>query len=104
MKKKISLLFILALLANCGTASEMGKVLRNEKTKTTDEFLVKKNEALSQPPDFKTLPAPNSLKNPPAAKNSGELSLKNIMNENKKINNNKTNKSLEQSILNEIRK
>ena len=45
----------------CGTLNEAGKVLRNEKIKTTDEFLVKKKEPLSQPPDFNTIPEPGSL-------------------------------------------
>ena len=31
------------LLVSCGTLKDAGKVLRNEKIKTTDEFLVKKN-------------------------------------------------------------
>ena len=32
----------LILLNSCGGFSDVGKVLRNEKTRTTDEFLVKK--------------------------------------------------------------
>ena len=53
---------LLILLNSCGGFSDVGKVLRNEKTRTTDEFLVKK-EPLSLPPDFKTLPEPNTKKN-----------------------------------------
>ena len=42
---KTTLFFIIGmLLYSCG-GSEIGKVLRNEKTKTTDEFLVKKKTA-----------------------------------------------------------
>ena len=63
--KKIKLIIILGCLSfifyGCGTLSEAGKVLRNEKVKTTDEFLVKKKEPLSQPPDFNTIPEPGSL-------------------------------------------
>ena len=33
---------ILILLNSCGSLGEAGKILRNEKIKTTDEFLVKK--------------------------------------------------------------
>ena len=41
--KKINLLLIaLLFLTSCGGLKEAGKVLRNEKIKTTDEFLVKK--------------------------------------------------------------
>ena len=36
--------------------------MRNEKTTTTDEFLVKKKEPLVLPPNYNELPEPNSLK------------------------------------------
>ena len=36
------LLIVLVLLVSCGGLKEAGQVLRNEKIKTTDEFLVKK--------------------------------------------------------------
>ena len=42
--------------------SDAGKVLRNEKTKTTDEFLVKKKEPLVFPPDYNELPKPGTKK------------------------------------------
>ena len=41
---------------------EAGKVLRNEKIKTTDEFLVKKKEPLVLPPDYEKIPEPGSAK------------------------------------------
>ena len=41
MKKIIHLILIL-ILSSCGGLDEAGKVLRNEKIKTNDEFLVKK--------------------------------------------------------------
>ena len=41
--------------------SEAGKVLRNEKIKTTDEFLVKKRQPLVLPPDYDTLPTPGTI-------------------------------------------
>tara|TARA_A100001011_G_scaffold388807_1_gene469159 strand:- start:7 stop:318 length:312 start_codon:yes stop_codon:yes gene_type:complete len=63
--KRIKFIIILGCLNfvfyGCGTLNEAGKVLRNEKIKTTDEFLVKKKEPLSQPPDFNTIPEPGSL-------------------------------------------
>ena len=104
MKKKINLIFLFLFLNSCGTATDLGKVLRNEKIKSTDEFLVKKNESLSQPPDYQNLPTPDSLKNPVNKNNSDELSLKKIMNQKSDTSTKKSNKSLEQSILNEIRK
>ena len=61
--KKINLLITLSfLVTSCGGFSEAGKVLRNEKIKTTDEFLVKKKDPLELPPNFEELPLPNSKK------------------------------------------
>ena len=42
MKKFTYLLVILLFLVSCGGFKEAGKVLRNEKQITTDEFLVEK--------------------------------------------------------------
>ena len=50
----------LFLLSGCAGFSEAGKVLRNEKSEATDEFLIKK-EPLTQPPDYKILPTPDSM-------------------------------------------
>ena len=59
---KIYILIIITFfLYSCG-GSEVGKILRNEKTNTTDEFLVKKKEPLILPPDFKEIPEPGSIK------------------------------------------
>tara|TARA_B100000963_G_C22386899_1_gene562710 strand:+ start:527 stop:772 length:246 start_codon:yes stop_codon:yes gene_type:complete len=40
---------------------EAGKVLRNEKQNTTDEFLVKKKEPLIIPPDLDKIPEPGTV-------------------------------------------
>ena len=101
--KTILLYFILIIfLHSCGGASDAAKVLKNEKITNTDEFLVKKRDPLILPPDYNTLPSPNSIK------------------ESKKNNDNKINKilklpdqssatstgssSVEESIINNIRK
>ena len=55
------LIFIFLILISCSSLKEAGKVLRNEKTNTTDEFLVKKKEPLVLPPDYKKIPEPGSL-------------------------------------------
>ena len=60
--KKFIILLIFILFAGCGTFKEVGKVMRNEKTTTTDEFLVKKKEPLVLPPNYNELPEPDSLK------------------------------------------
>ena len=58
MKIKYLLLFI--FLVSCGSFSEAGKALRNEKTRTTDEFLIEKRGPLSLPPKMGELPKPRS--------------------------------------------
>ena len=59
--KTILLYFILiTFLHSCGGASDAAKVLRNEKVTNTDEFLVKKRDPLILPPEYNTLPEPNS--------------------------------------------
>ena len=61
IKNKLFLSFIvLNFLLSCASFDEAGKVLKNEKIKTTDEFLVKKRDPLILPPDFKDVPTPGS--------------------------------------------
>ena len=102
MNKKTLLVIIFFVQVSCSSLSEVGKVLRNEKINSTDEFLVKKNEPLVMPPDYKKLPEPGSL-----SKNTTneEEKIKKILkgpNQSKK-NTNKAS-SVEESILNSIRK
>ena len=62
--KSLFLVCILSIfLSSCGGVKEAGEILRNEKTRTTDEFLVKKKEPLTLPPDFNEIPQPGSDKN-----------------------------------------
>jgi hypothetical protein len=105
MKFKILIfsLLCLLLLNNCSSFSEAGKVLRNEKVRTTDEFLIKKKEPLTQPPDFDTLPEPGSTENKAEKeKNSIESILSS--NTSKSDNTNSSSSSTEESILNQIKK
>ena len=62
IKQKTSyfLLISFIFLLSCGGLQEAGKVLRNEKTNSTDEFLVKKRDPLILPPDYDVIPEPNS--------------------------------------------
>lgn len=98
----ISLLCLL-LLNNCSSFSEAGKVLRNEKVRTTDEFLIKKKEPLTQPPDFDTIPEPGSTENKAEKE---ENSIESILSSNtsKSDNTNSSSSSTEESILNQIKK
>ena len=48
------------LLTSCGGLKDAGKVLRNEKVRTTDEFLVKKRNPLVLPPNYEKIPEPGT--------------------------------------------
>ena len=51
MKNFKFLLILIFVLTSCSGLQDVGKVLRNEKIRTTDEFLVKKRNPLVLPPD-----------------------------------------------------
>ena len=55
----ISIFFTFVI--SCSTFKDAGKVLRNEKVKTTDEFLVKKREPLVLPPNYEKIPEPGTI-------------------------------------------
>jgi len=99
----IFLLWSLLVLNNCSSFSEVGKVLRNEKVRTTDEFLIKKKEPLTQPPDFDTIPEPGSTENKAEKE---ENSIESILSSNtsKPENTSSSSSSTEESILNQIKK
>lgn len=100
--KKIFFLFLILLTAySCSSLEEAGKVLRNEKSESTDEFLVKKRKPLVLPPNYNELPLPGSSNNKDT---SEENKIKKILKSSgKKINENKSS-STEQSIIDKIRK
>ena len=104
--KFIKFLFILCILSiilnACSTLKESGRVLRNEKTKTTDEFLIKKKEPLTQPPDYDTILEPGSIENKAGEQNSIEKILKTTQRQSG-ISQSKSS-STEESILNQIKK
>ena len=101
MNKLFFYILLVMLLNSCSGFSEAGKVLRNEKTRTTDEFLVKKREPLSQPPDIDKLPLPGSI----IKRQSNEDSINKILKIPKEsVNQNKSSSSVEKSILKEIQK
>ena len=88
------------LLTSCG--GEIGKTLRNEKKKTNDEFLVKKREPLSMPPDYSKLPEPRTIE---SDKKEEDANYKKILKIEKEKNTNiKSKKSVEKSILEKIKK
>tara|TARA_B100000242_G_C42833760_1_gene387343 strand:+ start:110 stop:337 length:228 start_codon:yes stop_codon:yes gene_type:complete len=75
-------------------------VLRNEKIRTTDEFLVKKRAPLVIPPEIEKIPEPGSKK----MKEIDEKDkIRKILQANDAEGENKSS-SVEDSILNQIRK
>ena len=101
MKKINFLLIILITLVSCGSVEEAGKVLRNEKIKTTDEFLVKKRKPLVLPPDYNEIPEPGTKTENKINENE---KIKKMLKSNEKNNIKNDSSSTEQSILNKIRK
>ena len=61
MSKLKLLLPFYIFITSCGALSDAGKVLRNEKVQTTDEFLVEKRNPLVIPPNFEEIPEPGSI-------------------------------------------
>ena len=61
MKNINILIIVFIIITACQGMNEVRQVLRNEKTQTTDEFLVEKREPLVLPPNYKDLPEPGTL-------------------------------------------
>ena len=102
MKSIYFLLIGLFLLNSCSGLKDAGKVLRNEKVVTTDEFLVKKRNPLVLPPNFEDLPEPGSKTQ---NKENEEEKIKKILKAPKDSNTSMSKpSSVEKSILNRIRK
>ena len=98
--KKISFLIIFLILYSCNRLSEVGSVLRNEKIRTTDEFLVKKRAPLVIPPEMEKIPEPGSQKE---KKIDEKDKIRKILKANDTESEN-ISSSVEDSILNQIRK
>ena len=99
--KKINY-FLLIFLINSfyGVLSDEKKVLKNEKISSTDEFLVKKREPLTLPPNYEEIPKPGTT-----PKENEEEEIKKILKVPKSKNAQKSRFSTtEESILDKIRK
>ena len=104
MLKTFKLIIILMILSSCGSFSEVGKVMRNEKVNTTDEFLVKKKDPLTLPPEYSELPRPGTLEKKNEKENE-EKKIKEIFKiEKEKSFNKNNNQNIEESILKKIGK
>ena len=92
-------LFLLNFLfASCTSVQDVSNVMRNNKTNTTDEFLVKKREPLSQPPDINKMPEPDS-----EVKKMKKNSIEKIFNTKEKQIKNTSASSTEELILKQIK-
>ena len=102
MKLITFIIFLVFILSACGSVKEAGKVLRNEKVRNTDEFLVKKKQPLILPPDYEKIPEPGSANK---VENVDKDKIKKIL-KSSEIDQSKTNKSssIENSIIDKIRK
>ncbi len=100
-KEKIIILLVSInfFLISCGSLDDAKKVLSNEKIRTTDEFLVKKRDPLTLPPDFRNIPAPDSLKNKNKNKKDNLEKILKIPEERVEQNN---VSAVERAIINEI--
>ena len=58
-KKIFYLLFIILFVSSCGVGNSIKRGMTNQKSLSTDEFLVKKKDPLILPPDFENLPSPD---------------------------------------------
>ena len=104
-KTKNFLIIILlhALISSCQTMSDVGKAMRNEKTQTTDEFLVQKKKPLTEPPNLNELPEPASQ---PKNENQNNENIENILKIPKEevIEKSSNNSSTEESIIGKIKR
>ena len=104
--KKIKFIFtnltLVLFLYSCGGASDAAKVLRNEKIRNTDEFFVKKRDPLILPPDYSSLPLPNSTKNNQENKDKKINQILKIPSE--ELGNSNKPSSVEDSIMKKIKK
>ena len=105
MKKIKKILFnciLIAFLHSCGSGSDAAKVLKNEKITNTDEFLVKKRDPLILPPEYDTLPKPNSVEQ--SNKVDGNEINKILKLPDEQTSTTKGSSSIEESIMKNIRK
>ena len=72
-------LFILLILGALSSCQSVKDGLTGKKQTNSDEFLVKKKNPLSLPPDFENLPEPRTS-NKNVDQNDSEISLKEILN------------------------
>ena len=102
MKIILLITFLIFIVTSCTSVKEAGQVLRNEKIKTTDEFLVKKKQPLILPPDYDKIPEPGSSNK---IQNNDKNKIRKILKQSEadQADMNKSG-SVEKSIIDKIRK
>ena len=98
--KLLNLLFLfLFILNSCGTVREG---FQNPKKNSSDEFLVEKKSPLVIPPEFDQLPVPKDNKD---QINNAQSSFKTLVSDTEQeIDENLSNKNLEETLLDKIKK
>jgi hypothetical protein len=99
MKNFWLLIGVFLFIVSCG---DVGKILRNEKIKTTDEFLVKKKGPLVLPPNYEKIPKPDTIEKKTENNQNKIKSILKTPNKEKKKTINSL--SIEKSILEKINK
>lgn len=92
---------VLIFLTACIGIKDAGKVLRNEKIRTTDEFLVKKRNPLVLPPNYEEVLKPGEILE---KKQDQEDNIKKLLKNVETKDDKKPPSSIENSILNKIKK
>ena len=103
MKKICTLTLMTIFIVSCSGFKDAAKVLKNEKVRTTDEFLVKKKNPLQLPPNFDEIPEPDSIIK--KEKDNDENKIKKILklpSDDKNLTS--QDSTIEKSILREIQK
>ena len=101
--KLIILITTLLIITGCSSFEEAGKILRNERIKTTDDFLIQKRKPLTIPPDMDKVPEPGTLSN--NEQSTSEDEIKDLLGKIEETDSQNTSSpsSTEKSILDKIR-
>ena len=99
MKIKIFILLsLILLLSSCGTAK---KAFSNQKKNSSDEFLIEKKAPLVMPPDYGDLPIPE---NSEMVEKQNTNEIEKLIKNNEQENTSNSNSSLEENLLDKIKK
>ena len=102
IKKNFIFIFIFIFLSNCQGLKDFKKAMTGQKVNTTDEFLIKKKDPLILPPQYDKLPLPKSGDFQEKEENKVKSILK--TGKNSEIKKNGSTSSLEETILEELKK